>query len=145
MGFLHWVKFCAESDGFVIGDVLNTFCGGSLSSDEQRAYNAPFPDENHKAGARQFPSLVPIIPDNVAIPANRAAWQVFASWEKPFVTAFSDSDPVTAGANVRFETVIPGAQGQPHTTIKGAGHFLQEQAADELVAATVEFIKHNPL
>lgn len=145
MGFLHWVKFCAESDGFVIGDVLNMSCGGTLSADEQRAYNAPFPDESHKSGARQFPSLVPIIPDNVAIPANRAAWAVFDHWEKPFLTAFSDSDPVTAGANVRFESAIPGAQGQPHTTIKGAGHFLQEQAPNELVAATVEFIKGNPL
>ena len=145
MGFLHWVKFCGESEGFVIGDVLNMSCGGTLSLDEQRAYNAPFPDESHKAGARQFPSLVPIIPDNVAIPANRAAWAVFDSWQKPFLTAFSDSDPVTAGANARFETVVPGAQGQPHTTVKGAGHFLQEQAPDELVAATVEFIKRNPL
>ncbi len=145
MGFLHWVKFCAESDGFVVSDVLNLSCGGALSEDERRAYDAPFPDEAHKAGARQFPSLVPIIPDNPAIGPNRAAWGVFGAWEKPFLTAFSDSDPVTAGAHVRFQEQVPGAQGQSHVTIKGAGHFLQEQAPEELAGAALKLIADNPL
>jgi haloalkane dehalogenase len=145
MGFLHWVKFCAESDGFVIGDVLNTSCGGALSEDEVRAYNAPFPDEAYKAGARQFPSLVPIMPDNPAIEANRAAWRVFEQWEKPFLTAFSDSDPVTAGGFRRFQETVPGARGQAHVTIEGAGHFLQEQAPEQLVATIDAFIRANPL
>jgi haloalkane dehalogenase len=145
MGFLHWVKFCAESDGFVIGDVLNMSCGGSLSAEEQRAYNAPFPDEAYKAGARQFPSLVPIMPDNPAIPANRAAWRVLEQWQKPFLTAFSDSDPVTAGAHLRFQQQVPGAANQPHVTIKGAGHFLQEQAPQELAAAIIRLIADNPV
>ena len=144
MGFLHWVKFCAESDGFSPQDVLSMSLGETLSADEQLAYGAPFPDETYLAGARQFPSLVPIIPDNPAIAANRAAWAVFEQWEKPFLTAFSDSDPVTAGAEVRFQQSVPGAAGQPHITIKGAGHFLQDQAPEELAEATMKLMADNP-
>jgi haloalkane dehalogenase len=97
------------------------------------------------AGARQFPSLVPLIPDNPAIPANREAWKVLENWVKPFLTAFSDSDPVTSGAHVRFQESVPGAQNQHHVTIEGVGHFLQEQAPAALSEAVIEFIKSNPL
>ena len=82
MGFLHWVKFCAESPGFSVSGVVNFSCNGMLSEGEVAAYDAPFPDESYKAGARQFPSLVPIRPDNPAIPANRAAWKRFEAWGK---------------------------------------------------------------
>lgn len=143
MGFMHWVKYCADSKGFSPQEVLTLSNAGTLSEDEQRAYGAPFPDETYLAGARQFPSLVPIIPDNPAIEANRAAWAVFEKWEKPFLTAFSDSDPVTAGGHARFQKSVPGAQGQPHITIKGAGHFLQEQAPEELAEATMKLIADN--
>jgi haloalkane dehalogenase len=145
MGFLHWVKFCGESEGFSPQEVLTMSLMGVLSEDEQRAYGAPFPDESYLAGARQFPSLVPIIPDNPAIEANRAAWKTFEQWEKPFLTAFSDSDPVTAGGHVRFQQSIPGAQGQSHITIKGAGHFLQDQAPEELAQAAIKLIIDNPV
>ena len=97
------------------------------------------------SGARQFPSLVPIMPDNPAIAANRAAWQVLESWDKPFLTAFSDSDPVTAGGHVRFQQSVPGARDQKHVTIEGAGHFLQEQAPDALAAAVMQFMVDNPI
>jgi haloalkane dehalogenase len=142
MGFMHWQKFCAESDGFKPEEVLALMT--TLSEEEKAAYAAPFPDDSYKAGARQFPTLVPIMPDNPATLANRAAWAAFEQWEKPLLTAFSDSDPVTAGANVRFEKSVPGAQGQPHITIEGAGHFLQEQASQQLSEVTIKFIADNP-
>ncbi|MFT5896645.1 MAG: haloalkane dehalogenase [Candidatus Azotimanducaceae bacterium] len=145
MGFLHWVKYCGESEGFSPQAVLTAMTGGVLSEAEQKAYGAPFPDESYHAGGRQFPSLVPIMPDNPAIPANRVAWAILKQWQKPLLTAFSDSDPVTAGGDVRFQNSVPGAQGQPHITIKGAGHFLQEQAPEELAAATIKLIQDNPV
>lgn len=143
MGFMHWQKFCAESGGFRPEEVLALML--SLSDEEKAAYAAPFPDESYIAGARQFPTLVPITPDNPATLANRAAWAVFEQWEKPLLTTFSDSDPVTAGAQVRFQKSVPGAQGQPHITIEGAGHFLQEQAPEALAEATMKLIADNPL
>ena len=127
MGFFHWVEYCSESDGFFPEEVLSLTTGGILEKEEKEAYGAPFPDERFLAGARQFPSLVPIIPDDVAIAKNRVAWAVFKEWEKPFLTAFSDSGPITKGWHSRFQEQIPGAAGQPHSTIRGAGHFLQEQ------------------
>ena len=95
--------------------------------------------------ARQFPSLVPIMPDNVAIPANRAAWRVFERWERPFLTAFSDRDPVTAGAYKRFRVDVSGARNQRHVTIEGAGHFLPEDKPAELATAVLTFMADNPL
>ncbi len=145
MGFLHWVKFCSESAAFRVSDVVKFSSGGALAQARVAAYDAPFPDDTYMAGARQFPSLVPIMPVNPAIAANRAAWAVLEHWQKPFFTAFSDSDPVTAGAHVRFQKSVPGAANQQHVTIEGAGHFLQEQAPDALTDAILGFIGANPL
>ena len=144
MGFLHWVKFCAETPTLRVSDVVRVSGGGQLGDAQAAAYDAPFPSDRYMAGARQFPSLVPIMPDNPAIAANRAAWQVFKQWQKPFLTAFSDGDPVTAGRHVRFQESIPGARRQKHVTIVGAGHFLQEVKPNELASAVLQFIADNP-
>ena len=144
MGFLHWVKFCAETPTLRVSDVVRVSGGGQLGDAQAAAYDAPFPSDRYMAGARQFPSLVPIMPDNPAIAANRAAWRVFEQWQKPFLTAFSDGDPVTAGRHVRFQETIPGARRQQHVTIVGAGHFLQEEKPDELASAVLQFIADNP-
>ena len=145
MGFLHWVKFCAETTKLVVSEVVKFSSGGVLGDAQANAFDAPFPDDSYMAGARQFPSLVPIRPDNPAIPGNRAAWTVLEKWEKPFLTAFSDGDPVTAGAHVRFQKTVPGAKAQKHVTIEGAGHFLQEQKPRELANAVMQFMADSPL
>lgn len=144
-GFLHWVKFCDQAKELKASDVLNMSTGGMLAKEELAAYDAPYPDERYKAGPRQFPTLVPIIPDNPAVADNRAAWTVLSMWEKPFLTAFGDSDPITAGNDLRFQTSIPGAQGQAHRTLAGGGHFLQEQVAGPLAAVVDEFVRANPV
>lgn len=141
--FMYWVKHCDAYPEF--NPALLVRASLKRCSDAEFAgYAAPFPSEEYMAGARQFPSLVPIIHDNPAIPANRAAWKVLERFDKPFLTAFSDSDPVTRGGEKRFIERVPGAQGQPHTIIKGAGHFLQDDAGEELARIVVEFIRTNP-
>lgn len=140
--FMYWVRHADEHPDFYPAEVMK----GSLNhcdEEEYRAWSAPFPSEEFMAGARQFPSLVPIIPDNPAIPANKAAWQVFEKFDKPFLTAFGDSDPVTKGGEKRWIDTVPGAQGQAHTIIKGAGHFLQDDASLELSTLVIEFIQSN--
>jgi haloalkane dehalogenase len=104
------------------------------------AYDAPFPDERYQAGARQFPLLVPTSPDDPAAEPNRRAWDVLKRWEKPFLTAFSDSDPITRGADRFLQAAIPGAAGQPHTTIEQAGHFLQEEKGEALAQVIIAFM-----
>ena len=138
--FMRWQKFSQSSPAFDIGRLIRGATVKTLPDDVVAAYDAPFPDDSYKAGARIFPSLVPTQPDDPAAEANRRAWEFLQKWEKPFLTAFSDSDPVTKGGEHVLQRRIPGAQGQPHTTIVGAGHFLQEDKGDELAGIIVDFI-----
>jgi haloalkane dehalogenase len=139
--FLNWQKYSRESPTFDVGNIVNGACVTELSPEVVAAYDAPFPDDSYKAGARIFPSLVPTSPDDPASEANIKAWKVLSRWEKPFLTAFSDSDPITRGGDAYFQKRIPGAKGQQHITIKGAGHFLQEDRGEEWAKVIVEFIR----
>ncbi len=138
--FLRWQRYSQSVPVFHAGGIVKGGCVSELSAEVIAAYDAPFPDDSYKAGARQFPLLVPTTPDDPAAVPNRKAWEVLSRWDKPFLTAFSDSDPVTRGADRLFRQVIPGAKGQPHTTIVGAGHFLQEDKGEELAQVVVDFM-----
>jgi haloalkane dehalogenase len=138
--FMAWQKFSQTTPVFDIGFLLQSATITELSEAELAAYNAPFPDDTFKAGARVFPTLVPTNPDDPAATANHAAWEVFMKWDKPFITCFSDSDPVTAGGDKPFLKLVPGAQGQPHTTIAKAHHFFQEDAPAELAQILIDAI-----
>src|SRR5262249_45036974 len=137
--FLAWQKFSQETETFPVGRIVNGGCTTDLPPEVIAAYDAPFPDETYKEGARQFPLLVPPAPAGPAAEPTRGAWEVLRRWDKPFLTAFSDSDPITAGADRVLQSDIPGAGGQPHTTIRGAGHFLQEDRGEELARVIVDF------
>jgi haloalkane dehalogenase len=139
--FLRWQTFSQTAPSLPIGNIVRGGCRTELLPEVVAAYDAPFPDDSYKAGARKFPALVPTKPDDPASDANRRAWQVLQNWEKPFLCAFSDEDPITRGADRRFQELVPGTKGQPHTTIKGGGHFLQEDRGEELAQVVVDFIK----
>ncbi|MCH9669693.1 MAG: haloalkane dehalogenase [Actinomycetia bacterium] len=143
--FLAWQRFSQETPDFPVGKIVNGGCVSELAADVIAAYDAPFPDDSFKAGARQFPMLVPTAPDDPAAPANRAAWEVLARFDKPFLCAFSDSDPITRGADAVLRKLIPGAAGQPPVTIAGGGHFLQEDKGPELADVVADFVSANPL
>ena len=143
--FIEWQQFSQKTPVFKVGEIIASACVSDLSDDIRKAYDAPFPGEEYKAGARRFPMLVPIKPDDPASNPNRKAWEVLKKWDKPFLTAFSDSDPITRGGDAYFHKLIPGTKGQAHTTIVGAGHFLQEDKGEELAELTVDFINNNPV
>ncbi|NOX29654.1 MAG: haloalkane dehalogenase [Actinobacteria bacterium] len=136
--FLAWQKFSQTTPVFDIGFLLNSATITELTTAEITAYDAPFPDDSYKEGARVLPSLVPTRPDDPAAAANNAAWDVFKQWHKPFITCFSDSDPVTAGGDKRFLKLVPGALGQPHVTVANAHHFFQEDAAPQLAQIIID-------
>ena len=138
--FQAWLEFSKRSPLFPVGRIVGQGCKTKLSREVKAAYDAPFPDDSYKAGVRIFPSLVPVKPDDPGAEDNRRAWEVFRRWTKPFLTAFSDGDPITHGGERIFQKHVPGAQGQPHVTIMGAGHFLQEDKGEELAQVVVEFI-----
>src|SRR3954452_12127121 len=138
--FLAWQRFATTAERFDVGRVVQNATLTPLPPEVVAAYDAPFPDDRYKAGARVFPSLVPTAPDDPAAAANRAAWEVLARFGTPFLTAFSDGDPITAGGDRIFQKVVPGAQGRPHTTLRGGGHFLQEDVGPELARVVAEFV-----
>lgn len=141
--FLTWVKYAGESPSFSVRDVF-----GLLSDIQEPAildgYEAPFPDARFMAAARQFPSMVPLLPHQKnERDANDRAWAVLEAFDRPVLTAFSDDDPVTRGGEVQFQTRIPGAKGRAHPTIKGGGHFLQEKQPEAFCAAILNFMRET--
>ena len=137
--FQQWLAFSQEVPEFPAGRIVAATAKVPMPPEVMAAYDAPFPDESYKAGARQFPTLVPIRPDDPAAPANREAWRRLLAFDKPFLTAFSDGDPLTAPYAAVFQR-IAGAQGQPHTTIRNAGHFLQEDQGEALAKVVLDFV-----
>ncbi|MGH8997824.1 MAG: haloalkane dehalogenase [Acidimicrobiia bacterium] len=142
--FLRWRRYSQETPVFHAGGILRGGTRTELAPEVIAAYDAPFPDDSFLAGARQFPMLVPASPEDPAAPANRAAWEALERFEKPFLCAFSDGDPITAGGEPILRQRIPGCRNQEHTTITGAGHFLQEDRGPELAEVIARFIAANP-
>ena len=136
--FLAWQKFSQAVPVFPTGQILQGATVRELSAAEVAAYDAPFPDENYKAGARILPALVPTDPDQDGAADNRAAWDVFRQWHKPFVTCFSDQDPITKGGEKPFLKHVPSLHAQANRTIVGGGHFFQEDQPEALAALIVE-------
>lgn len=132
-GFKAWLEMSQNVPQMPIGWIVNAGTGRDLSPAEVAAYDAPFPDETYKEGARQFPTLVPVTPEHASVAENLAAWKVLEKFDRPVITAFSDGDPVTKGGEANIQARIPGAKGQPHVILKG-GHFLQEDCPEDIVA-----------
>lgn len=138
--FKEWQAYSRRANPFNVGPIISRAVAKPMSPAVLAAYDAPFPDESFKAGAKIFPSLVPSTPDDPEAPAQRAAWEVLQRYSRPFLTAFSDKDPVTRGGDLLFQGMVPGAEGQAHKTLKGGGHFLQEDVGVELADVVHAFI-----
>ncbi len=139
--FLIWRAFALYSPWFPIGRIIQSGTITTLPDDVVAAYDAPFPSAKYKAGARAFPALVPTTPNNPASDANRAAWEIFRRWDKPFLTTFSNRDPITRSGQIPWQENVPGAKDQVHVKIRNAGHFLQEDKGEELAAVLIDFIR----
>jgi len=139
--FLKWQRYAREVPEFRPGEIVAGGCARGLSAESIAAYDVPFPDDSYLAGPRAMPGLVPTSPDDPASDANRTAWEVLRRWERPFLTLFSDSDPITAGGERVFHKLVPGTAGQPHPTIAGAGHFLQEDAGGAVAQALLDWAR----
>jgi len=138
--FHRWRKFSQEDPNFDTGYIVNLFGHGDLSEEEMDAYRAPFPSDEYKSGARQFPMLVPTEPDDPASAANRAAWKVLMEWHKPALMCFSDADPIMAGGDKPFLKLVPGTRNQPHITLTGR-HFIQEEDGERWAQAVIRWAR----
>ena len=138
---LAWMSFSQRSPDMRASVAVSGACTSELPEDVLAAYDAPFPDERYKAGMRMFPILIPVTTTDEGAAINRKTWEALSRFEKPFLTAFSDGDPGTGGFEALFRERVPGAQDQPHTTISGAGHFIQEDRGEELADVVLRFIE----
>jgi haloalkane dehalogenase len=142
-----WLRFrdvVLGAPALSVSRLVQAGCQTRLPAAVLAAYDAPFPDESFMAGPRAMPRLVPTSPGDPAAPANRAAWERLAAWDKPFLVAFSDRDPITGGMAPLLRQAIPGAAALEHPVIAGAGHFLQEDAGQRLGEVIAAFLSAHP-
>ncbi len=158
--FAYWQKWCWETEDLPIGlamsmsiqpppipvQIFKVFLNtlgltSPLATPLAKAYEAPFPDPSYKMGPRAMPSQVPTLPTSASLEEQRKAWEFFKTFNKPFLCAFADNDPVTRGGEAEFREKVPGAEGLPHTTIKGGGHFVQENAPDQVAKVIIDLIQ----
>ena len=142
-----WLRFrevVRTAPALSVSRLVQSGCQTRLTPEILAAYEAPFPDPSYAAAVRAMPGLVPTSPDDPASAANRAAWARLAAWDKPFLVAFSDRDPITGGMAPVLKKTVPGAAGLDHPVIEGAGHFLQEDAGERLGAVIAEFVRAHP-
>jgi haloalkane dehalogenase len=158
--FAYWQKWCWENEDMPIGFIMSMMMErpskpmqvlkfllhklgvvSPLPSPLAKAYEAPFPDASYKMGPRAMPSQVPTLPTSPSLEEQRKAWEFFDAFNKPFLCAFADNDPVTRAMEPVFKKRVPGAQGQPHRTIKKGGHFVQENAPDQVAQAIIDLIR----
>jgi haloalkane dehalogenase len=142
-----WLRFrevVRTAPDLSVSRLVQSGCRTPLSPGVLAAYEAPFPEPAYAAAVRAMPGLVPTSPDDPASDANRAAWRQLAAWDKPFLVAFSDQDPITGGMAPVLKRAIPGAAGLEHPVLEGAGHFLQEDAGERLGAVIADFVRAHP-
>ena len=128
-------------ENFHVGGIVKGGCSTDLAPAVIAAYNAPFPSDAYKEAARIFPVLVPISPDDPESQANREGWEALKKWDGKVLTLFSDQDRVTRGGEKPFQKLLPGAKDQPHETIEGAGHFLQEDKGEIIADKIADWLK----
>ncbi len=138
---LDWIAFSQRQPRFDASMAVNGATVREVSKDVLAAYDAPFPDERHKQGMRQFPALIPLTRNDPGAAINRHTFEVLAAFERPFLTLFGDSDPTTRGWETVFQERVPGAAGQPHAILERAGHFFQEDCGEEAAARIVDFVR----
>lgn len=142
-----WLRFreiVRTAPTLSVSRLVQAGCQSTLSPAVLAAYEAPFPDPSFAAAVRAMPELVPTSPDDPASEANRAAWQRLAIWDKPFLVAFSDHDPITVSMGPVLKRTVPGTAGVDHPVLVGAGHFLQEDAGERLGAVIADFVHSHP-
>jgi haloalkane dehalogenase len=137
--FIQWREFSQKVPVFPVGKILQMATTSELSKEVVAAYDAPFPDETYKVAARKFPALVPFDFDDPECQKNRKVWEQLGEWNIPTLTLFSDGDPIMSGLEKVFQDRILGSVGQPHTIIKDAGHFLQEDKGEEIAEYIVKW------
>lgn len=138
----EWLQFTQRTQPYPSGQIVDMFSATSLDPAVRAAYDAPFPEEEYVGGPRRLPLLIPLTVTDENSPMLIAAWEVLQDLEVPFLCAFSDQDHASNnGDHSSLSGRIAGARNQPHVTIAGAKHFLQEDQPGALAAVIDGFVR----
>ncbi len=140
--FMQWREFVENNPDLPIGMVIELGLANkeNIAPEIIKAYEAPFPEEKYKVGARAWPLLVPISPDNPVATIMLETREKLKKWNKPALVMFSDKDPITKGADKFFRKLLPTAEDNPEIVIRDAGHFLQEEKGEEIANHIINFL-----
>ncbi|MDG2332682.1 MAG: haloalkane dehalogenase [Myxococcota bacterium] len=142
---LDWILFSQRSEDMEASWSMSGALQEPVTPEIAAAYDAPFPCEEAKAGMRQFPALIPLTRNDPGAGINRATTEFLRTWERPFLTLYSDSDPTTRGWETILQELVPGGADQPHSLLPGVGHFIQEEVGEELASRVDEWIGSTPI
>jgi haloalkane dehalogenase len=137
---VDYVSYTQRAQVLRASDFVSFATADPVAAEVLAAYDAPFPDESYQAGMRQFPSLIPLTGNDPGAAINRATWAALEGFHRPFLTAYSDGDEASGGWAEIFQERVPGAEGQAHAVIEGAGHFVQEDRGEVLGDIIAGFI-----
>jgi haloalkane dehalogenase len=137
----QWQEYAATAADFDVSAIVNRACASSLTPQTLRGYDAPYPDDTYKAGARVFPALIPVRPDDPSAPAVRASRTALGQSDMPFLTVYGEQDPIGGAADAMFHSLVPGTAGQPHVRLADAGHNMPEDAGALLGTVVADFAK----
>jgi haloalkane dehalogenase len=135
-----WQEYAASVPELDVGAIVARSCATPLPPEVVAAYDAPYPDESYKAGARRFPALIPVIPDDPASGAVRASRAVLQQSTLPFATIYGEQDPIAGAADAMFQQLVPGANSAPHIRLPSAGHNMPEDAGERLGEIIAEYL-----
>ena len=139
----EWQEFAASTADFDVAGIVSRACTTPLPHEVLRAYDAPHPADEYKAGARVFPALIPVTPDDPSAAAVRASREALAGWTRPFLTVYGEKDPIGGAADGMFQQLVPGASGQPHVRLVEAGHNMPEDAGETLGQIVADFVRDS--
>lgn len=141
MAFKIWSGFAKYFPVLPIGFIMSIGSYQPMSAEVKAAYNAPFPDNSYKAGAKMFPAMVPLTADDEGVPEMKHARKVLSEWTKPAITIWSDKDPIMGRGDRWFRKLMPALKDVPEIVIKNAGHFLQEDKGEEIANEIKKFLQ----
>lgn len=137
--FSEWVAYARHTQSFDFARMFQRGTARTLSDTDLAGYAAPFPNNEYMAGVRVFPALVA----SQLRQNQRVIDEFFRHWNKPLLTAFGEGDALMAGRDELWQSIVPGAQGQPHTQVARAKHFIQDDSPDEISRIVIAFINNN--
>jgi haloalkane dehalogenase len=135
----RFASFVEHTEDLPVGFLVRRGCAIDPGDDVAAAYDAPFPSEASKAGARAFPAILPLTPDAPGAAEGARVMAALREDRRPTLMLWGEQDlPLPPGAGEAFASAI----GRPApTVIEGAGHYIQEDRGEQVGATIADWLR----